>query len=66
MELVGAAMGLARQDVFKQLKILQNVDDIVAQTQSMIDHYELDISEVREVIAKNIIGEQTLPLKTAD
>ncbi len=63
MELVGESIGIDRPDVFKRLKKLQNIDDIIAQSKEMIDYYGLDINEVREVIAKNMVGEQSLPLK---
>ena len=63
MELIGASMGMERPDVFKRLKMLQNVDEIILKTKPMIDHYDLEISEVRDVIAKNMVGEQSLPLK---
>ena len=56
-------MGVERPDVFKRLKMLQNVDEIVDQTKQMIEHYDLDINEVRDVIVKNMVGEQSLPLK---
>jgi Fe-S oxidoreductase len=64
LELVGASMGMERPDVFKHLKMLQSVDEIVLKTKHMIDHYDLDINEVRDVITKNMIAEQSLPLKS--
>ena len=63
LELIGASMGMERPDVFKRLKMLQSVDEIILKTKPMIDHYDLEISEVRDVIAKNMVGEQSLPLK---
>ena len=63
LELIGEAMGIERPDVFKRLKMLQNVDEIVDQTKQMIEHFDLDINEVRDVIAKNMVGEQSLPLR---
>ncbi len=65
MELIGAAMGVEHPDVFKRLKMLQDVDQIISETQPMIDHYGLDIEEVRDVVARNMVGEQFLPLKSA-
>ena len=43
--------------------MLQNVDEIVSQVKQMIEYYDLDINEARDVIAKNMVGEQSLPLK---
>jgi len=39
MELIGASMGFARPDVFKRLKMLQDVDAVIADTQDLIDAY---------------------------
>ncbi len=64
MELVGEAMGFERPDIFKRLKMLQDVDLILEESRDMINHYDLDISTVREVVLKNMLGEQTLPLKS--
>jgi dissimilatory sulfite reductase (desulfoviridin) alpha/beta subunit len=66
LELIGEAIGVERPDVFKRLKMLQNVDEIVDQVKQMIEYYDLDINEVRDVIAKNMVGEQSLPLKSRE
>lgn len=63
LELIGAAIGSEHPDVFKRLKKLQDIDAIISQSQEMIDHYDLDINEVRDVVAKNMVGEQSLPLR---
>ena len=52
--------------LIKRLKMLQNVDEIVDQVKQMIEYYDLDINEVRDVIAKNMVGEQSLPLKSRE
>jgi len=62
MELVGESMGLHRDDVFKRLKAMQDVDAILADTAEMIETHGLDPEEVREVILSDIIGEQHLPI----
>ena len=46
--------------------MLQNVDEIVDQVKQMIEFYDLDINEVRDVIAKNMVGDQSLPLKSLE
>ena len=65
LELIGEAIGCEHPDVFKRLKKLQDIDEIVSQSQEMIEHYDLDINEVRDVIAKNMVGEQSLPLRNS-
>ncbi len=62
MDLLGEAMGFAHEDVFKRLKTMQNVDAIVADSAALIDAYELDVDEVREVVVKDMLGEQYLPV----
>ncbi len=62
MELVGESMGLARADLFKRLKVMQDIDAIVSETAEMIDLHGLDINEVRSVLAETMLAEQPLPL----
>jgi hypothetical protein len=62
MELIGESMGLQREDVFKRLKAMRDVDAILADTAAMIETHGLDPEEVREVILADIIGDQSLPV----
>ncbi len=62
LELVGESMGIQRPDLFKRLKLMQDVDAIVADAQDLIKTYGLDLEEVRDVILKDLLGEQPLPL----
>lgn len=63
MELIGESMGLHRPDIFKRLKMLQDVDAIVADSAAQIAQYGLDEDEVRDVVLQDILGEQSLPLR---
>ena len=65
MELVGRSMGIERPDLFKRLKLMQDVDAILADTVELIDEYEMRIDDVREVVINELLGEQALPLKDA-
>jgi Fe-S oxidoreductase len=65
MELIGAAMGISRPDVFKRLKMLQDVDAVIADAKDLIDTYGLDLEEVRTVILEDMLGDQPLPLRGA-
>ena len=65
MELIGEAMGFKRDDVFKRLKMLQDVDAVIADSQELIDTYGLDLEEVRSVILEDMLGDQPLPLRGA-
>ena len=60
MELIGRAIGLTREDRFKQLKMMQDVDAIVAASADRIVEHGLDPEDVREVVARDMLGEQSL------
>jgi hypothetical protein len=62
MELIGASLGLSRPDVFKRLKLMRDVDQILAASQDLINEYDLDVDEVREVVLQDMLGEQHLPV----
>jgi heterodisulfide reductase subunit D len=62
LELVGESMGLTRPDLFKRLKLMQDVDAILAEAAPMIETHHLDLDEARAIIAKDMLGEQPLPL----
>jgi heterodisulfide reductase subunit D len=63
LELVGESMGVARPDLFKRLKLMQDVDAILADAAPMIETHHLDLEEVRSVILADMLGEQPLPLR---
>lgn len=63
MELVGEAMGIRHPDRFKQLKMMQDADAILADCTETIAARDLDPDEVREVVVSNLLGEQPLPLR---
>ena len=62
MELIGESMGLHREDLFKRYKLMQDVDAILAASQDMIETNNLDPEDVREVVLKDMLGEQLLPI----
>ncbi len=55
-------MGITRPDLFKRLKLMQDVDAIVAASQEYIDENDLNPEEVREIVLKDLLGEQFLPV----
>jgi Fe-S oxidoreductase len=63
LEVVGESMGLHRHDRFKELKIMQDADQIVADCGDLIAKHALDPRNVREVVVKALLGDQPLPLK---
>jgi Fe-S oxidoreductase len=64
LELVGEAMGIRYEDHFKRLKKLQDAEAVLADVMDLVKTHGLDVEEVRSVITKEMLGEQTLPLKT--
>lgn len=65
LELVGASMGLRREDRFKRLKKMQDADAILADVMDLVEAHGLGLEEVRAVIEKDLLGEQPLPLRSA-
>ena len=63
MELIGESVGITRPDVFKRLKMLQDVGAIIADSADQIAEYGLDEDEVRDVVLQDLLGEQSLPLR---
>jgi heterodisulfide reductase subunit D len=62
LELVGEAMGIERPDLFKQWKMMQDVDRVLAELGDQVEREGLDPEAVREVMVASILGEQPLPL----
>jgi heterodisulfide reductase subunit D len=62
LEIVGASMGLHHDDRFKRLKLLQDVDAIVADCQDLVAEHGLDITATRQAI-RAMLDEQPLPLR---
>jgi heterodisulfide reductase subunit D len=62
MELLGESMGITHPDLFKRLKLMQDVDAIIADSADMIAEYDMDVDEVRAVVLKDMLNEQPLPL----
>jgi len=62
LEIVGASMGLARDDHFKRLKIMQDVDAIADDCRDLIAQHGLDMETTRASITA-MLEEQPLPLR---
>jgi hypothetical protein len=62
LEVVGEAMGVQRPDLFKQWKMMQDVDRVLADLGDRPEIAGLDLETVREVMVAHILGEQPLPL----
>jgi hypothetical protein len=63
LELVGESMGLTRPDLFKRLKLMQDVDAVLADAAPLLATNQVDLDEARAVVLTDMLGEQALPLR---
>ena len=56
LEVIGESIGLHRQDRYKQLKIMQAADQIVAECSDLIAKHSLDAGNARNIVAKAMLG----------
>jgi Fe-S oxidoreductase len=63
LELVGECMGLTRPDLFKRLKLMQDVDAVLADAAPLLQANQVDLDEARAVVLTDMLGEQALPLR---
>jgi hypothetical protein len=63
LEILGESMGLNRHDRYKELKVLQDADLIVAECQDLIAAHAIDAKLARDVVVKAMLAEQPLALK---
>jgi heterodisulfide reductase subunit D len=54
MELIGEAMGLHIPDLYKRLRLMGDIDQIIADTSDMIAAHSLDLDTVRDVLAEEM------------
>lgn len=62
MELVGESMGLTRPDRFKELKLMQDADAIMAASMALIEAHDLDPEHVRDIVVADMLDDQVLPI----
>ncbi len=62
LEIVGEAMGIERRDLFKEWKMMQDVDRVLAEVAPQATAAGLDLGAVREVMTASL-GEQPLPVR---
>src|SRR3984957_7302563 len=61
-EIVGASMGLHRDDDFKRLKIMQDADAILADCQDLVQRHGLNVDTARLAV-EAMLAEQPAPLR---
>lgn len=65
LDLIGQSMGIEREDVFKRLKLMQDVDAILADCAETMQANDLSADEARDVVLAELLGDQILPLDRA-
>ncbi|MDE1933984.1 (Fe-S)-binding protein [Bradyrhizobium sp.] len=63
LELVGQSMGLKQHDRYKELKLMQDADQIVADCADLLAIHALDAAKAREAVVKGMLADQPLPLR---
>ena len=63
MELLGESMGLNQPDIFKQFKLMDDVDAIIEASSELISQHDLDVETLREVIIQDMLDDQQLPVE---
>ena len=66
LELIGQSMGIFREDVFKRLKTMQDVDAILSESAELIRVNGLDPEQAREVVMADLLSDQILPLDRSE
>jgi len=50
MEILGAGLGLHAEDLYKRLKLIADIDDIIVETGPLIAEHSLDLDTVRDAL----------------
>jgi heterodisulfide reductase subunit D len=62
LEVVGASMGMNRRDRYKELKLMQDADQIMSDCSKLIEKHALNTDQARDAVVNLLLGEQPLPL----
>jgi hypothetical protein len=56
MEILGEGLGLKSEDLYKRLKAIRDVDDIIVETSPLIAEHGLDLDTVRDALLQEFGG----------
>lgn len=56
MELIGDSMGIHIPDLYKRLRLIGDIDTIIADAADLIAAHRLDLDTVRDVLAQEMLG----------
>ena len=63
LEVVGESMGFRQDDHYKNLKIKQDVDAIIADSADLLKQHGVNLDTARKVIVNGMLGDQPLPMQ---
>ena len=63
LDVIAKSMGIYQEDRYKQLKIMQDADLIVAECQDLIAQHALHPEQARDVVLKAMLADQPLALQ---
>src|SRR5271168_3753971 len=56
MEILGEGLGLRSEDLYKRLKLIGDIDDIIVETSQLIAEHGLDLETVRDALFQEFVG----------
>ena len=56
MEILGEGLGLRAEDLYKRLKLISDIDDIIVETSPLIAEHGLDLDTVRDALFQEFGG----------
>lgn len=56
MELIGESMGIRIPDLYKRLRLMGDIDAVIADSVDLIAAHGLDLETVRDVLAQDLAG----------
>ena len=56
MELIGESMGIQVPDLYKRLRLMGDIDTVIADSAELIAAHRLDLETVRDVLAQDMMG----------
>ncbi|RWL44882.1 MAG: (Fe-S)-binding protein [Mesorhizobium sp.] len=66
LEVVGESMGLHHHDRYKELKVMQDADQIVNECSDLISKHSLDPEDAHDLVVRVLLGEQPFPLQGSE
>jgi heterodisulfide reductase subunit D len=56
MELIGESMGIHVADLYKRLRLIGDINSVIADSADLTAIHRLDLDSVRDVLAQEMLG----------